>query len=187
MRKNTIRFIIIVVTLVYPLIPTAMAQPPMPPCWFYGTATVDGLPAPDNLNISAVISGSNLTWTTRTKNGTYGWVQRGSTSFHIPYDNMTSPNKDGGVDSDTIEFYFNGTKTNETATFESLTMKRVDLVVGSPEVNGRDEVTLILLLCGALAIVIGIALGAILWIRRKACAQSGESGIKTKEDVKNLE
>lgn len=187
MRKNIILFVIIIATLVWPLIPTAMAQPPMPPCWFYGTATVNGLPAQDNLNISAVIRGSDLTWTTRTKNGTYGWVQRGSTSFHIPYDNMTSPSKDGGVDGDTIEFYLNGTKTNETATFESLAMKRVALVIGSPEGNGLDEPTLNLLLLGALAIVMGIALGAVLWIRRKARAQSGESRIKAKEEVKNLE
>jgi len=139
MRDETPLLAMIVVMLVSLSIPIAKAQPPMPPCWFYGTVSVKGLPAQDNLNVTAAIIGTNLTWTTKTKNGTYGWTQMGSTSFYIPYDNLTTPNKDGGVDGDTIEFYLNGTKTNQTATFESLEMKRVDLTVGyPPDGNGNN-------------------------------------------------
>jgi len=108
-----------------------IAQPPMPPCWFYGTVTVGGSPAPDNLNVTAVIRGTNLNWTTKTKNGTYGWTQMGSTSFYVDSDNSSTPDKDGGIDGDTIEFYVNGVKTNQTATFESLSLKRVDLAIQS--------------------------------------------------------
>ena len=97
MSEKTIPISIIMVMLASLLISMATAQPPMPPCWFYGTATVEGLPAQDNLNVTAAIRGTNLTWTTNTKNGTYGWIQMGSTSFYVPYDNLTSPIKDGGI------------------------------------------------------------------------------------------
>jgi len=168
MRKTATILLILLFLSIY----VAEAQPPpTPPCWFYGTASIDGLPAQDNLDVTATIKGTNLTWTTKTENGTYGWLQRGSTTFYIPYDNVTSPNKDGGVDGDTIEFYLNGTKTNLTATFESLDMKRVDLALGSSQVDGGDEPALILPLYGALAIVIGVSLGAVLWIYRKRRAR----------------
>jgi len=147
MKEKTIPLATIVM-LVSLSIPIAMAQP-MPPCWFYGTVSVEGSPAQDNLNVTAGIRGTNLTWTTKTKNGTYGWREMGSDRFYVDHDNLTTPIKDGGVNGDIVEFYINGVKTNQTATFESLDQKRVDLAVRSgdttppviihePVVNGTE-------------------------------------------------
>lgn len=129
MKKKTILLAMIIVMLA--LSPIVVGQPPMPPCWFYGVVSVEGLPAHDDLNITAVIRDTNLTWITKTKNGTYGWTKMGSSSFYIPSDEPSTPHKDGGVDGDTIEFYVNGIRTNQTATFEFMTLKKVDLAVGS--------------------------------------------------------
>lgn len=104
------------------------AQPPMPPCFFFGTVTIGGLKAPDGLNITAVIANTSLKWTTQTVNGTYGWQRMGSKSFYIP-SATPEATKDGGIDKDIIEFYINKVKTEQTSTFVSFTSKRVDLSV----------------------------------------------------------
>lgn len=167
--RERIPLAIIMVTSMSMLVSIVMAQPPMPPSWFYGTVIVEGSPAQDNLNVTAAIRGTNLTWTTQTKNGTYGWTQRGSSSFYIPSDYPTTPDKDGGVNGDVIEFSVNGVKTNQTATFEYMSLERVDLAVGStPEDNGGSEpAPSPLLLYAALVAVMGIGLAAVLWIHRK--------------------
>jgi hypothetical protein len=138
----------------------------MPPCWFYGTVNVGGSPAQDNLNVTAVIRGTNLNWTTKTKNGTYGWTKMGSSSFYIPSDDPMTPDKDGGVNGDIIEFYVNGIKTNQTAVFEYMTLKRVDLSVGSiPEGNKSTSFPWYIIAIG-LVIVIGLAIALAYIIRR---------------------
>ncbi len=167
MIEKTIPLAITVVMLASLPISTAMAQPPMPPCWFYGTASVEGMPAQDNLNVTATIRGTNLTWTTKTKNGTYGWTNRGSTSFYIPSDDPMTPDKDGGVDGDIIEFSLNGTKTKQTATFEFMNLKKVDLAVGSNTGGNGPTFNPHLLYTLAIVIAIGIGLAAVLWIHRK--------------------
>lgn len=169
MRAKSILPAIITVILVSLSISIAVAQPPMPPCWFYGTVTIEGLPAQDNLNVTAGIRGTNITRTTKTKNGTYGWTKRGSSSFYIPSDDPETPHKDGGVNDDIIEFYINGVKTNQTTLFESLSLKRVDLAVGSAtEANGDNEPTPNPNLpYVTLAVAIGILFVTGLWIWRK--------------------
>lgn len=164
-REKTIPLATIIVILSLS-IATAMAQPPMPPCWFYGTVTVEGLPAQDNLNVTAVIRGTNLTWATKSKNGTYGWTQRGSSSFYIPSDDPMTPDKDGGVDGDMIEFYINENKTKQTTIFENMNLKRVDLAVGSTP-GGNGPTSNPHLSYAALAIFVAIGLVAVLWILRK--------------------
>jgi len=129
-EKKALPLALIIVALASLLILGAPAQPPMPPCWFYGTVSVEGSPAQDNLNITVAIGGTNLTWATKTRNGTYGWTAMGSSSFYIPSDDPTTPNKDGGANGDIIEFYVDGVKTNATEIFEHLSLKRVDLAVG---------------------------------------------------------
>jgi len=140
----------------------------MPPCWFYGAVSVEGLSAQDDLNITAVIKGTNLTWTTKTKNGTYGWTKMGSSSFYIPSDNPMTGDKDGGVDGDIIEFWVNGVRTNQTGMFEYMSLKRVDLTVGSSSGdNGGNGPSNPHLLYAALAIIIGIGLVAVLWLAKR--------------------
>jgi hypothetical protein len=114
------------------LTPEAAGQPPQPPCWFYGTVSIDGQPAQAGQNVTASIRGTDLNWTTLTVNGTYGWPQKGSVSFYLPYDNSTTLIKDGGEDGDTIEFYINGTKTAQNATYQSMETIRVNIFIGAP-------------------------------------------------------
>jgi hypothetical protein len=106
-----------------------MAQPPPPPCVFYGYVYAGGKPARDGLNVTAVIGGTTLSWTTETRNGTYGWPVKGSSSFMIPSDDPETPEKDGGVTGDSIEFYVQGIKINQTATFECGDAKKFDLSI----------------------------------------------------------
>ena len=45
------------VLLISPSVPKVMAQPPLPPCVFYGRVYVGGKPAQDGLEVKAVIAG----------------------------------------------------------------------------------------------------------------------------------
>jgi hypothetical protein len=140
--------------------------PPMPPCVFYGYVNVGGKPARDGLNVTAVIRGTTLKWTTETTSGTYGWPVKGSSSFEIPSDDPETPEKDGGVTGNVIQFYVNGTNTNQTATFESGSAKRFDLSIskipGEPE--PADSYPLYAV---AIVIAIGTCAVAVFWIHRK--------------------
>lgn len=130
-REAIVKFTITLLTLaslVYCLMPDTLAQP-TPGCAFYGYVTVRGEPAPDGLNVTAAIRGSGLSWTTQTVNGTYGWGTKGSSQLLIPSDNSDSPEKDGGVAGDAIQFYVNGTSVAQAATFEPASVARVDLSI----------------------------------------------------------
>lgn len=109
------------------------ASPPNPPCVFYGNVTVGGNPAQDGLLVTAVINGATVNWTTVVKNGTFGWPVRGSSTFIIPSDNADTPEKDGGVDGNTVGFYVNNTNTGRTANFESSGAIEVDLSIGTSQ------------------------------------------------------
>jgi hypothetical protein len=139
MKEKTI-LVCIVTLLILLSTSNVIAQgPPSPPCVFYGYVNVGGKPAQDGLNVTAVIRGTTLKWTTETRSGTYGWPAKGSSSFEIPSDDPETPEKDGGVTGNRIEFYVNGTNTNQTATFESGIAKKSDLSI--PEIPGQPEST----------------------------------------------
>ena len=103
--------------------------PPLPSCRFWGYVNVGGKPARDGLNVTAVISGTTLKWTTETGGGTYGWPVKGSSSFEVPSQDPNATEKDGGVTGDGIQFYVQGVKINQAATFESGGAKRFDLSI----------------------------------------------------------
>lgn len=148
--------------------PKVIAQPPMPPCVFYGYVYVGGKPAQDGLNVTAVISGTTLKWTTETRSGTYGWPVKGSSSFEIPSDDPETPEKDGGVTGDRIEFYVNGTNTNQTATFESGSAKKSDLSIsGSTPEQPESTPNPYPLYAILIVIVIGMGSVAAFWIYRR--------------------
>lgn len=167
MKGKTI-LVCIVTLLILLSTSNVIAQgPPSPPCVFYGYVNVGGKPAQDGLNVTAVISGTTLKWTTETRSGTYGWPAKGSSSFEIPSNDPETPEKDGGVNGDRIEFYVNGTNTNQTATFESGSAKKSDLsILGStpeqPESPNPYPLYAILIV-----IVIGIGSVAAFWIYRR--------------------
>lgn len=118
-------------SLIYSSVPRAFAQP-MPGCAFWGYVTIGGKPAPDRLNVTATIAGSDLSYTTRTKNGTYGWGTMGSTPLNIP--------SDGAVTGDTVEFYVNGTMADQTGVFVSGGAQHVDLSLSGPVLE-QSELT----------------------------------------------
>jgi hypothetical protein len=113
MKEKTI-FLYMFILLTCLSIGKVIAQP-TPPCAFYGNVYVGGKLAQDGLTVTAQIRGTSLNWTTQTKKGTYGeW-----SNFYVPAENADSPQKDGGVAGDTIEFYVQGIKTGQVATFSS--------------------------------------------------------------------
>ena len=166
MKKMTISLFTIIIIISFMLIQKATAQVPSPPCVFYGYVYAGEKPAQDGLSVTAVISGATLNWTRQTNNGTYGWPLKGSTSFAIPSDDPGTPEKDGGATGNRIEFYVQGVKLNQTATFESGGVKKTDLstseTIGSTS-NPYPPYTL------PTVIVTGLVLssGAVFWIQRK--------------------
>ena len=113
-------------------IPVA-AQPPIAPTGeainnFFGTVTIGGSSAPDGLTVSAKIEGVEYD-TAITVNGWYGDGPEPEHMLKIPADNLATPQKDGGLNGDTVEFFVEGIKTNETAIFKSMTYSRLNLTV----------------------------------------------------------
>lgn len=125
-------FLMVGVILLFSTLITAKAQPPMPPCSFFGSVKVNGSPAPDGLNVTIVIRGTTLKWSTETKDGAYGPIE-------IPSDNMTTPEKDGGKDGDVIEFCVKGIETDQTETFAMAEIKKVDLSIFESEIPDSDN------------------------------------------------
>lgn len=111
-----------------------VAQPPMPPPVFYGFVYVGGNRAPEGLNVTAVISGTSIAWTTFTTNG--GTI--GNYKIAIPADDPDTPQKDGAAEGDTIEFYVNGTKTNQTAIWSYIS-GTIELDLSVPEIPGSNS------------------------------------------------
>lgn len=134
MREKCI-FVIIGVLSLFSLLITDEAQPPIPPCTFFGSVEVNGSPAPDGLNVTAIIRGTTLKWSNETKDGAYGQLIDGQLigGITIPSDNQTTPWKDGGKDGDVIDFYVKGIKAGQTETFEITRIKKVDLSISDPE------------------------------------------------------
>jgi hypothetical protein len=110
-----------------------MAQPPMPPPVYYGFVYVGGNRAPDGVNVTAVISGTSIAWTTFTING--GTI--GNYKIAIPASDNASQ-KNGAVAGDTIEFYVNGTKTNQTVIW-SYVSGRIELDLSIPAIPGSGS------------------------------------------------
>jgi len=114
-------------------IPVA-AQPPVAPTGeaissFYGTVTIGGSPAPDGLTVSAKVEGVEYD-TAITVDGSYGRGPQEEHMLKIPADDPATPQKDGGLNGDTVEFFVEGVKTNnEPAIFESMTYSMLNLTV----------------------------------------------------------
>ena len=166
MKKMIIPSFTIIIIICFMLMQKATAQVPSPPCVFYGYVNSGGKPAQDGLNITAVISGTTLNWTTQTNNGTYGWPLKGSSSLTIPSDDPGTPEKDGGVTGNRVEFYFEGIKMNQTATFESSGVKKTDLSI-SETIGSTPDPYPPYTLPTVIAIGLGLSSGAVFWIHRK--------------------
>ena len=105
------------------------AAPPGMPHAFYGSVTIDGTPATDDIPVSAHIG--DLSWSTTTSGGQYGY----SPQFIILLDDPETPQKDGGVNGDEIIFKIDGTPaTTDPAgpiLFETGGVDEVNLSIGA--------------------------------------------------------
>ena len=73
---------------------------------FFGTVSIDSIPAPEGTEVVARIAGVAENFTTAVAaNHTYGW----SPAFYVKADDPDTAEKEGGNDGDTIEFYVAGT------------------------------------------------------------------------------
>lgn len=83
------------------------------PHQFYGSVTIDGVLASDGISVEAVIDGVVYSETT-TVGGTYGYA----VLFNVPADDPGTPEKEGGVTGDIIDFYVDGIWAEEYAFLE---------------------------------------------------------------------
>lgn len=110
MTRAVLRFVLIAWSLAVVLVlglGTVTAQPtrpPMAPHQFYGTVTINGVPAPDGTVVSAEINGV-VVMTATTKNGLYGY-------------DTASLLRIEGEDGDVVSFQINGAAAEESVPFE---------------------------------------------------------------------
>jgi len=104
LKKSCFLGLVLTVVLSLSLATPAIAVPQIPHA-FYGTVTVGvgNEPVPKGTDISAKIGGEEYA-TTTTVDGKYGY----SPTFKVPGDDPETPEVEGGVGGDTIEFYIEG-------------------------------------------------------------------------------
>jgi len=132
--------LLLALTLVVASITPVSAVPPMGH-QFWGTVSIDSVPAPEGTEVVARIAGVAENFTTAVDaNHTYGW----SSTFKVKADDPDTTEKEGGNDGDTIDFYVAGTwATNFT--FKSgeynvlnLTVPGYNLTVNVTPVGGGN-------------------------------------------------
>jgi len=111
---------LLVLVLTLSLATPVMAVPQIPHA-FYGSVTVGDEPAPDDIVVSAEINGVEYARTT-TLEGKYGY----SPTFKVPGDDPETPEVEGGVEGDTIEFYIRDVRV-DTYTFTNGEVTQLDL------------------------------------------------------------
>jgi hypothetical protein len=131
--KGTVILVYMTLLFISASLASVVAQPQMPPPVYYGFVYVGGNRAPDGLNVTAVISGTSIAWTTLTNNGL-----RGNYKIQSQADDPDTPQKDGAVGGDRIDFYVNGTKTNQTATWSYIT-ETIKLDLSIPGIPGSNS------------------------------------------------
>jgi len=96
------------------------------PHQFWGTVSIDSVPAPEGTEVMARIANVTQNFTTAVAaNHTYGW----SPPFYVLGDDPNTTEKEGGNNGDTIDFYVAGTwATNFT--FKSGSHNELNLSVG---------------------------------------------------------
>jgi hypothetical protein len=131
--------LLLAIGLVAAIAGPAMAQPPPIPedHQFGGQALICETPVDPGAGITAKIAGSVVEWTTTVDDT--GWYGRsemvgGTGLFFVPADDPDTPEKDGGVDGDEVEFEIDGQDARtliggveQTVIFEGGAFTQVDL------------------------------------------------------------
>ena len=123
--------IITIVVLIYILVSLtpAQAQPTAFPHQSYGGVTIGGVAAPLETLISTKVNGIDSGSVTTWEQGKYGWGRAGFPDYN--YQTNLLVQGEHISTGDLIEFYINGFKATQTATFQSDEKTRLDLVVAS--------------------------------------------------------
>ena len=93
--------LLLALSLLVSLGPTWVLAVPPQPHQFYGNVTICGAPAPEGTVVSARIGGIEYASTTVDAEGRYGY----DPLFKVPADDPDTPEKEGGVAGETVEFY----------------------------------------------------------------------------------
>ena len=97
--------LLLALTLVVAFVSPVSAVPQQPHK-FWGTVSIDSVPAPEGTEVVARIANVTQNFTTAVDaNHTYGY----DPIFHVKGDDPETPEKEGGNNGDTIEFYVAGT------------------------------------------------------------------------------
>jgi len=122
--------------------PVSVALGRPPPHQFWGTVSIDSVPAPEGTEVVARIANVTQNFTTAVAaNHTYGW----SPIFYVLADDPNTTEKDGGNDGDIIDFYVAGiwatnfTFSSGSSTELNLTVPGCNLTVN---VTGNGNVTI---------------------------------------------
>ena len=127
--------VLVTVLLGLSLAGAVQAAPPPLPSSFYGTVEVDGANVPGGTIISAWIDGVQYA--------------QGTTSFYagdsvygidVPGDHPDTPEKDGGVDGDTITFRIGDLGADQTGTWNGGSNVQLNLTAGTPVERGSITV-----------------------------------------------
>ena len=113
-----------------------MEAVPLPGAFFHGNVTVVGQPVSGGIEVQARIGGVNYAFSSggatpvTASSGTYGIVS----SFQVVADDTGTPQKEGGANGETIQFFVGDDSATEvagTATFESGVIKELNLAVSA--------------------------------------------------------
>ena len=101
MRRYTLRFVMTMVLLASLLGTTSGSSIPNA---FYGDVLIGDQKAPDSTVVSAEINGVEYVNT---------MISGGQYNFNVPSDDPATPQKEGGVDGETVVFYVNAVQAGE--------------------------------------------------------------------------
>ena len=110
---------------------------PLMPHRFYGAVTLAGTPASNGTLVEATIN--NITYaSTTTMAGKYGYTP----AFYVPADDPDTPEKEGGVSGDTIDFYVAKTyATNYTFYIGDITELNLTILAPTPYADFTADIT----------------------------------------------
>ena len=124
-RTAIIALLFFILTLAAPV----SAQPIAFPHRFYGDVTIGGEAAPLGTVVSAKVNGVESGNVTTWERGKYGWGYPGVPEYDYQYYLLVQG--DHISTNDTIEFFVNGVKADQTSTFQSYAKTSLDLTAAS--------------------------------------------------------
>ncbi|MFH1947406.1 MAG: hypothetical protein ABIJ23_04610 [Candidatus Magasanikbacteria bacterium] len=123
MKKKSL-IVLITSILIVGTLSFVYAVPPLPYKTF-GLVTIDGSLASDGTSVEAYIDGVQYASAIVRS----GCIPEGCYILYIPGDDSSTPEKEGGVEGETVNFKVNGYDTDETGTWSSGVSDRINLTI----------------------------------------------------------